>query len=562
MGRSSSDTPANPVAPAIPRTVVFVGLMGAGKSAIGRRLAQRLGLPFIDADHEIEAAAGRSVEEIFETLGEQAFREGERKIVQRLLDGPTQVLSTGGGAFIDPETRAKIKARGISVWLDADLELLLRRVARRNNRPLLKRGDPREVLTRLMAERNPIYAQADIRIESVDGPPEATVERVAEALRRYLAGEVNVGDTTQVRVELGARGYDIHIGAGLLERAGELVAPLLRERRIIVVSDANVARTQWPRVKSGLDAAGIAAPLIELSSGESAKDFPHLQTLVERVLDLKPERGSMLMALGGGVVGDVAGLAASLVLRGIDLVQAPTTLLAQVDSSVGGKTGINTRHGKNLVGAFHQPRLVIADLDALKTLPARELRAGYAEIVKYGLIDDADFFAWLEANGPRVLAGDPAAQAFAVARSARAKARIVAADEREADQRALLNLGHTFGHALEAATGFGEALLHGEAVAIGMTLAFALSTRLGLCAAEDAARVRRHLEAVGLPTAPPSDNSGRFDPNSLIALMAQDKKTHRGAAVFILARAIGEAFIARDVDPAALHALLAEAAAA
>ena len=562
MARSSSDTPANPVAPAVPRTVVFVGLMGAGKSAIGRRLAQRLGLPFIDADHEIEAAAGRSVEEIFETLGEQAFREGERKIVQRLLDGPTQILSTGGGAFIDPETRAKIKARGISVWLDADLELLLRRVARRNNRPLLKRGDPREVLSRLMAERNPIYAQADIRVESVDGPPEATVERVAEALRRYLAGETKTEEATRVRVELGLRGYDIRIGAGLLERAGELVAPLLREQRVIVVSDVNVARAQWPRVKSGLDAAGIEAPLIELAPGEGAKEFAHLQSLIERILELRPERGSMLMALGGGVVGDIVGLAASLVLRGIDYIQAPTTLLAQVDSSVGGKTGINTRHGKNLVGAFHQPRLVIADLDALKTLPARELRAGYAEIVKYGLIDDADFFVWLEANGPRVLAGDAAARALAVAHSARAKARIVAADEREADQRALLNLGHTFGHALETATGFGEALLHGEAVAIGMALAFELSARLGLCAPTDAARVRRHLEAVGLPVAPPSGNAGRLDADSLIALMAQDKKARQGKITFILARGIGEAFIARDVDAGALRAFLAEAVAA
>ncbi|HSE77576.1 MAG TPA: 3-dehydroquinate synthase [Alphaproteobacteria bacterium] len=562
MARSNSDTPADPVAPAVPRTIVFVGLMGAGKSAIGRRLAQRLGVPFTDADHEIEAAAGRSVEEIFDTLGEQAFREGERKIVQRLLDAPTQVLSTGGGAFIDPETRAKIKARGISVWLDADLDLLLRRVARRNNRPLLKRGDPREVLSRLMAERNPIYAQADIRVESVDGPPEATVERVAEALRRYLAGEARIENVTQVRVELGARGYDVHIGAGLLDRVGQLVLPLLRERRLIVVSDVNVARTQWPRAKFGLDAAGVAAQLIEVAPGEGAKDFAHLQSLVERVLDLKPDRGAMLMALGGGVVGDLTGFAASLVLRGIDYVQAPTTLLAQVDSSVGGKTGINTRHGKNLVGAFHQPRMVVADLDALKTLSARELRAGYAEIVKYGLIDDADFFAWLEANGSRVLAGDSAAQSFAVARSVRAKARIVAADEREAGRRALLNLGHTFGHALEAATGFGEALLHGEAVAIGITLAFELSARLGLCATGDAERVRRHLEAVGLPTALARADLGRLDANSLIASMAHDKKARGGAAIFILARGIGEAFVARDVDPAALRALLADAVAA
>ncbi len=563
MHRPKDIAAPQPPVVAIPRSVVMVGLMGAGKSAIGRRLAQRLGLPFVDADHEIEQAAGRSIEDIFQTLGEQAFRDGERKIVQRLLDGPRCVLATGGGAFVDPETRTKIRSQAISIWLDADLELLLKRVSRRSNRPLLKQGDPREVLMGLIAARNPIYAEADIRVESVDGPPEATVDRVVEALTRFLQNSGGSAPSAEavekVRVELGARGYDIVIAPRLFEEAGSWLGDLLdARRRLIVVSDEKVAAAQWPRLTKGLAAAGIEAPLITLPAGESTKDWTHLGQLIERILDLKPERGTLLMALGGGVVGDIVGLAASLTLRGLDFIQAPTTLLAQVDSAVGGKTGVNTRHGKNLVGIFHQPRRVLADLDALDTLPRRELAAGYAEVVKYGLIDDAPFFAWLEDNGARLLEGDRERRAYAVAHSCRAKARVVAADEREQGARALLNLGHTFGHAFEAAIGFGEELLHGEAVAIGLTLAFDLSARLGLCPPGDAARVHRHLAGVGLPVRLPPRGDGRpWQVDELVALMGQDKKVKDGRITFILVRGVGKAFIVRDVDPAAVAASLA-----
>jgi 3-dehydroquinate synthase len=362
-----------------------------------------------------------------------------------------------------------------------------------------------------------------------------------------------------VSVALGTRAYDVVIGAGLLEEASRHLAPLLRERRIFVVTDENVRQAHWPRLERALATAGIAAPLVTLPPGEQTKDFAHLERLLSQVLDQRPERGSLLLALGGGVIGDLVGLAASLLLRGVDFVQVPTTLLAQVDSSVGGKTAIDTRHGKNLVGAFHQPRLVLADLDALATLPPRELRAGYAETVKYGLIGEPDFFAWCEANGAAVLAGDAAAQAHAVAASVAAKARVVAQDERETVQegggaRALLNLGHTFGHAIETAQGFGG-LLHGEAVGVGMVLAFALSARLGLCPPEDAARVRRHLAALGLPVAPPAG----LDPRRLVALMAHDKKVRDGRIVFVLARGIGRAFLARDVPVDAVVDLLAAA---
>jgi 3-dehydroquinate synthase len=359
---------------------------------------------------------------------------------------------------------------------------------------------------------------------------------------------------TTVRVALGERAYDVAIGARLLEEAPRHLQPLLRERRVFVVTDENVRAAHWPRLERALAAAGIAAPLVTLPPGERTKDFAHLERVLSAVLDQRPERRSLLLALGGGVIGDLVGLAASLLLRGVDFVQVPTTLLAQVDSSVGGKTAIDTRHGKNLVGAFYQPRLVLADLDALATLPPRELRAGYAEAVKYGLIDEPGFFDWCEANGAAVLAGDTGAQAHAVATSVAAKARIVAEDERENGARALLNLGHTFGHAIETAEGFGG-LLHGEAVGVGLVLAFDLSARLGLCPPADAARVRRHLAALGLPTAPPAG----LDPRRLVELMAHDKKVSDARIVFVLARGIGRAFVARDVPLDAVVDLLGAA---
>jgi len=364
----------------------------------------------------------------------------------------------------------------------------------------------------------------------------------------------------KIRVELGERAYDVLVGSGLFERAGEFVAPLLTRKRIFVLTDCTVAEAHGGRLERGLAAAGIAAPLMVLPPGEGTKNWAQLGQVLDDLLDRRPERGDLLLALGGGVIGDLAGVAASLLLRGVDFVQAPTTLLAQVDSSVGGKTGVNTRHGKNLVGAFHQPRLVLADLDALATLPRRELLAGYAETVKYGLIEDPDFFAWCEANGAALIAGDLAARQHAVAYAVRAKARTVAADERESGARGLLNLGHTFGHALEAAVGYSDTLLHGEAVAIGMVLAFELSARLGLCPQGDAARVRRHLAAVGLPVDPPSrlGNNGA----QLVALMGQDKKVHDGRITFVLARGIGRAFLARDVDTGVVRDVLDRALAA
>lgn len=359
----------------------------------------------------------------------------------------------------------------------------------------------------------------------------------------------------RLAVALGARSYEILVGRGLIGEAGALLSPVLRQKRVVTVTDETVAGLHLARFVASLEASGIRNHTITLPPGEATKDFAHFARLCEDILALGIERATAIVALGGGVVGDLAGFAAATLLRGLDFIQVPTTLLAQVDSSVGGKTAIDSRHGKNLVGAFHQPVLVLADIDALATLPRRELLAGYAEVVKYGLIHDRAFYDWLEANGAALVAGDEAARQEAVRRSCVAKAAIVAADERETGERALLNFGHTFGHALETATGFADGLKHGEAVAVGMQLAFDLSVRLGFCKAEAAERVRRHFAAVGLPTSP----AGLADVATLLSLMRKDKKVSDGRVALILARDIGDAFICREVAPAALADFLAAA---
>jgi 3-dehydroquinate synthase len=349
-----------------------------------------------------------------------------------------------------------------------------------------------------------------------------------------------------VTVSLAERSYDILIGESLLADAGAHLAPVLPQKRAIVVTDETVAAHWLALLEGALAAEGIRTEAITVAPGEQSKSFPVLATLMSELLQLRPERKTALIALGGGVIGDLTGFAASICLRGVPFVQVPTTLLAQVDSSVGGKTGINTPEGKNLVGSFYQPKRVLIDTATLSSLPLRERRAGYAEIVKYGLINDAAFFGWLEANGARVAAGEADALAYAIEKSCRAKAAIVAQDEKESGVRALLNLGHTFGHALEAECGFSSELLHGEAVAVGMQMAFDFSVRLNLCPAQDAERLRAHLKHVGLPASPRAIRPA-WDANRLIAHFHQDKKVQDGALTFILARAIGEAFVARDV---------------
>ncbi|MGQ0675864.1 MAG: 3-dehydroquinate synthase [Rhodospirillales bacterium] len=362
-----------------------------------------------------------------------------------------------------------------------------------------------------------------------------------------------------IRVALDRRGYDIHVGPGLLAEAGRLMRPVLKSPRVVVVADAAVAKLHLPALAAALAAAGIAHETVAVPPGEGSKDFAHLEKLLDRLMELKLERSTALVALGGGAIGDLAGFAAAVALRGVDYVQVPTTLLAQVDSSVGGKTAINTRHGKNLVGAFHQPRLVLADCDVLKTLPRREMLAGYAEVAKYGIIGDARFFAWLEKRAGDVIAGDSAALMHAVTVSCAAKAAVVAKDEREEGVREILNFGHTFGHALEAETGFCDVLLHGEAVGFGMALAARLSAERGLCPAGDAERISAHLASAGLPTAFARLPRRRWTAEGLVRHMARDKKVRDGRIAFVLTRGIGSAFAARDVPIDAVKAMLERA---
>ncbi len=350
---------------------------------------------------------------------------------------------------------------------------------------------------------------------------------------------------TVVSVPLGPRRYDVIVEPGALHDAARHLAPWLGRGRAIVVTDANVAALHLCTFVAALP--GIRVEPIIVPVGEATKSWPQLEALCDRLIALEIERGEAVIALGGGVIGDLAGFAASIIKRGCPVVQIPTTLLAQVDSSVGGKTAINTRAGKNLIGAFHQPSLVLIDPATLDTLPARERRAGYAEVVKYGLINDAAFFAWCESHGAALLAGDAPARVHAIAHSVAAKAAIVGDDERETSgRRALLNLGHTFGHALEAETGFSERLLHGEAVAAGMAIAFRFSAARGLCPPEEAARVTAHLESVGLPTT--AHALCDADGSVLAAHMAHDKKRSGGTVPFLLARGIGQTFVAHDVQ--------------
>ena len=359
-----------------------------------------------------------------------------------------------------------------------------------------------------------------------------------------------------VDVDLGDRSYQIIIGEEIISEAEKLIAPLRLGKKKIIVTDQNVARNHLISLRKALENGGHDPVDVILKPGEQTKSFSGLRELLESILKLGVDRDTCLIALGGGVIGDIAGFAASTILRGIHLIQIPTSLLAMVDSSVGGKTAINTPQGKNLVGTFYQPRLVISDTASLRTLPNRELLSGYAEIVKYGLLGDALFFEWLEENGDKVIDCNPVAIAHAVATSCRSKALIVTKDEREGGVRALLNLGHTFGHALETETGFSETLLHGEAVSIGITMAFDLSVRMGLCPGIEARRAISHLKKIGLPVALKSIEGIDWSSDRLISHMARDKKVRNGNINFVLTKGIGKAFVCEDVHMADVKAII------
>jgi shikimate kinase/3-dehydroquinate synthase len=423
----------------------------------------------------------------------------------------------------------------------------VRRTASRNHRPLLRQGDPETILARLMDERYPIYAEADVQVQCGDDSPDVTTGRVAAAVTRHAP-------PLRVPVPLAQTPYEVIIGEGLIARAGAYLAPILPQKRAVVITDSHVGHIHLANLLAGLAETGIEARTITVPAGEASKNFATYQHVVESLLEAGVERRTAVIALGGGVIGDLAGFAAATTLRGLPFVQVPTTLLAQVDSSVGGKTGVNSTRGKNLVGAFHQPLLVLADTTTLHTLPPRERRNGYAEIVKAGLISDAALYEWCEANAAAMLEGDDAKLTEAIERAVLFKAAVVAGDERETQPnngRALLNLGHTFAHALEAETGYGSALLHGEAVATGLVLATHLSAALNLCPQEDVSRVAAHIAQIGLPP-----RIAGLNAENLLAHMKQDKKMRSGKLHFVLTHGIGQAFTNSDVPEATVRATL------
>jgi shikimate kinase/3-dehydroquinate synthase len=432
----------------------------------------------------------------------------------------------------------------------------MRRVMKRDTRPLLRGGNPEATMQKLIEARYPIYAEADMIVESRDEPHDLIVNEIITRIATGADGNpptaLEPNPSRTVSVELGDRSYDVLIARGVLRDAGALIKARFGAIKCGVVTDENVARHHLATLEQSLKSEGIFAGSVVMKPGEATKSFRNLAELSEKLLELGLERGDLVLPFGGGVIGDLAGFAAGILRRGVRFVQIPTSLLAQVDSSVGGKTGINTPQGKNLIGVFHQPSLVIADTAALTTLPPREMRAGYAEIAKYGLLGDAEFFSWLESNWRGVFGNNGPVLTTAIETSVAAKAAIVMRDETETGDRALLNLGHTFGHALEAWTGYSERLLHGEGVAIGMCMAFRFSEELGLCSPGTAARVAKHLTDVGLPTRITDIPGGKADAAELLRLMGQDKKVKAGKLAFILVRGIGQAFVTRDVTPEAV----------
>ncbi len=519
----------------------LVGLMGAGKTTVGRLLAKKLGKRFIDSDHEIEARTGASIPWIFEIEGEASFRRREADIIRDLSAQPDIVLATGGGAILDPETRRYLKQRGTVIYLRTSVNSILQRTSMDKNRPLLQTPDPRKKIEELARQREPLYAElADIVVDTGRTNVQYLVHTILQQLGptepHPPVCESPATMNTCVNVDLGTRSYPIVIGENLLADAA-LLAKHVPGRRVAIVSNETVAPLYLARVEQALRANGREVIPILLKDGEQYKDWANLMPIFDTLLAERCDRKTTLVALGGGVVGDMTGFAAASYMRGVPFVQIPTTLLAQVDSSVGGKTGINHPLGKNMIGAFYQPQAVLADTTTLDSLPPREFSAGLAEVIKYGAVIDLKFFTWLEQNIERLMARDAQALTHAITCSCQIKADVVRQDELEGGLRAILNFGHTFGHAIEAGMGYGS-WLHGEAVGCGMVLAADLAYRMGFIDFVSKTRIKALVAAANLPTRAPDMGVARW-----LDAMEVDKKNEGGAIKFILPKPLGKHII-------------------
>jgi 3-dehydroquinate synthase len=551
------------------RNIFLVGLMGAGKTTVGRALAKKLNRRFIDSDREIEARTGASIPLIFEIEGEEIFRQREAEAIRDLTAQEGIVLATGGGAVLNAKNREYLKTRGTVIYLRATVNSILLRTSHDKNRPLLQTADPRKRIEELARTREPYYSEvADLIVDTGRTNVQALIHTIMARLEQRSEGgsaspvsgcdpiparKLMASDTPKaitLKVDLGERSYPITIGQNLLSDSA-LLARHVTGRRVVVVTNTVVAPLYLDRLAEALHAAGKQVVRIVLPDGEAEKNWSSLMRIYDVLLAEKCDRKITLIALGGGVIGDMTGFAAATYMRGVPFIQVPTTLLAQVDSSVGGKTGINHPLGKNMIGAFYQPQAVIADTRTLDTLRPRELPAGLAEVIKHGAIIDPEFFDWIETNIPKLLARDQAALAHAVQRSCEIKANVVRQDEREGGLRAILNFGHTFGHAIEAGLGFGV-WLHGEAVGCGMAMAADLSYRMGYIDEAARQRIVALVQAAGLPVKAPDLGVDRW-----LELMEVDKKNEGGQIKFILLKPLGTAFIttvARDTLLATLAA--------
>lgn len=537
----------------VPGNIILIGLMGAGKTSVGKMLARRLGKTFYDSDHEIERTTGVKIPVIFEIEGEDGFRARESKVLADLVQQRGVVLATGGGAVLSERNRRMLARNGVVVYLRATPHDLWLRTRHDRNRPLLRTPDPLAKLRELFEQRDPLYREiADVVVDTGSQSVNSLAHRLASRLTRHPGGKPPGAEITHngaqmnihtLEVALGDRTYPIHVGSGLLDQA-ELIASRLPQKKAAIVTNDVVGPLYLVRLQAALAACGVHTVTIVLPDGEEHKEWHTLNRIFDALLAHRCERQTALIALGGGVVGDIAGFAAAVFQRGMPFVQVPTTLLAQVDSAVGGKTAINHPAGKNMIGAFYQPLAVVADIATLDTLPDRELSAGIAEVIKYGAIGDIAFFEWLERNVDRLVARDADALVYAVEQSCRAKAAVVALDERESGPRALLNFGHTFGHAIEAGLGYGV-WLHGEAVAAGMVIAARLSQALGCLQAQEVERLRDLLQRAKCPVNAPDLGADRY-----LELMGHDKKVADGKIRYVLLRRLGEAFLAEAPEPA------------